>query len=82
MQSAILCAADLFRAFGDSILAMADIGGAKSPGSSLVAQLLAKASLSDKRFVIEEAQQTLAVMCEEVKCPDLWHLHKVDSLEH
>lgn len=55
-KTALICTADFFRSYGDSLLAIA-------PGGLpvLVNTLLSKAAL-EKKFVIEEAKRTLAAM--------------------
>ena len=66
MQTAILCSADFFRSLRDGILPYLDVGGPQQPQSSLLLQLLLKASSNDKRFVVEEAQGALQVLTESL----------------
>ena len=62
-KTALLCLTDLSQDFGDELLPFVDAGGMGSPTSSLLAQLLLKASSNDKRFVIEEAERCLRELC-------------------
>ena len=62
-KTALLCLTDLSQDFGDELLPFMDAGGMGSPTSSLLAQLLLKASSKDKRFVIEEAERCLRELC-------------------
>ena len=66
MQTAILCCTDFFRILRDGILPYLDMGGPQQPQSSLLLQLLLKASSNDKRFVVEEAQRALQVLAESL----------------
>ncbi len=66
MQSAIMCVADLFQVYGSELMPLADIGGSAKPTTSLLAQLLLKASSNDKRFVIEEVLRALTIMTDSV----------------
>lgn len=50
---------DLFLSLGDALLALADVGGAAGPTTSLLGSLLLKAASSEKQFVVTEAQRTL-----------------------
>ncbi|KAK9827931.1 hypothetical protein WJX74_009933 [Apatococcus lobatus] len=65
-KTAILCSTDYFRSLRDGILPYVDIGGSQQPQSSLLLQLLLKASSNDKRFVVEEAQRALHVLTESL----------------
>lgn len=60
-QTAIMAVADLYITFGDKLLPATDAGGLAKPMTSMLAQVLLKASSNDKKFVIEEAQKTLQV---------------------
>lgn len=64
-KTALICTADFFRCYGDSLLAI-------SPGGLpvLVNTLLSKAAL-EKKFVIEEAKRTLAVMTTSISTNNL-----------
>ncbi|KAK9839644.1 hypothetical protein WJX81_002853 [Elliptochloris bilobata] len=65
-KTAIMAAADLFRAFGDEALPFLDFGGASRPANSLLAALLAKAASNDKRFVIEAVAAAVVALRESV----------------
>ena len=54
-KTALICAADLFRAFGDIMLEHLETGE-----PSMLTTLLSKAAL-EKRFVMDEAKRTLAL---------------------
>ena len=58
--------ADIVQMFGDDVLPHLDMGGAASPSSSILSQLLLKGSSNDKRFVIEETQRALQVTANSV----------------
>lgn len=58
--------ADLFATFGDKMIPLLDNGSMTRPANSLLLQLLLKASSNDKRFVIDEVQQTLATMAKNI----------------
>ena len=58
--------ADIVQTFGDDVLPYLDMGGAASPTSSILSQLLLKGSSNDKRFVIEETQRALQVTADSV----------------
>ncbi len=62
-QTAVMAAADLFRAFGSEALPFVDFGGASRPANSLLAALLLKAASNDKRFVIEAAGAAMGALC-------------------
>lgn len=62
-----MCVADLFSVFGNSMEPYIDMGSLTRPANSLLLQLLLKASSNDKRFVIEEVQQSLRVMAGSVE---------------
>ena len=66
VQTAIMAAADLFRAFGDEALPFVDFGGASRPANSLLAALLAKSASNDKRFVIEAVAAAMAALWDSV----------------
>ena len=58
------------------MIPLLDNGSMTRPANSLLLQLLLKASSNDKRFVIEEVQQTLAVMAKSIDpaaCIDRLH---------
>ncbi|KAK9788320.1 hypothetical protein WJX73_006811 [Symbiochloris irregularis] len=61
---AIMCMGDFVIAFGDALLPRLDTGG---PNSSLLNQLLLKASSNDKRFVVDEAQKALDTLSQQVR---------------
>ena len=61
LQTAIMAVADLYLSYGDALLPHTDVGGQAKPLTSLLAQVLLKASSNDKKFVIEEAQRALQV---------------------
>ncbi len=73
MQTAILCCVDYFRSLRDAVLPYLDIGGLQQPQSSLLLQLLLKASSNDKRFVVEEVQRALQVLAENLDSVQLLH---------
>ena len=66
MQTAVICVADLFSAFGDKMIPLLDNGTMTRPANSLLLQLLLKASSNDKRFVLDEVQHTLTVMAKSI----------------
>lgn len=66
MQTAVMCVADLFSVFGNSMAPYLDMGSLMRPANSLLLQLLLKASSNDKRFVIEEVQLSLVTMAKAV----------------
>ncbi|KFM28793.1 hypothetical protein F751_6314 [Auxenochlorella protothecoides] len=51
-KTAILAVGDLFLSLGDALLALADVGGAAGPTTSLLGSLLLKAASSEKQFVL------------------------------
>lgn len=65
-QTAIMAAADLFRAYGNEALPFVDFGGASRPTNSLLAALLLKAASNDKRFVIEAVTAATAALCDSM----------------
>ncbi|DBA78653.1 TPA: hypothetical protein ACH3X1_008572 [Trebouxia sp. C0004] len=65
-KTAVMCVADLFSVFGNSMEPYMDLGSLTRPANSLLLQLLLKASSNDKRFVIEEVQQSLRIMAGSV----------------
>lgn len=60
-KTAILAAADLLISFGDEMGPLMDVGALERPASSLLHQLLLKASSNEKRFVVDAASDTLQV---------------------
>ena len=70
-KTALICCADVLRAYGDAAFEfLEDAGDAKADGSgggapSLMHTLLHKAAL-DKRFVMDEAKRTLLLMIERL----------------
>ena len=66
MQTAVMCVADLFAVFGNAMVPYMDMGSLTRPATSLLLQLLLKASSNDKRFVIEEVQLSLTTMAKSV----------------
>lgn len=73
--------ADTFEAFADRIEPHLNKGGASKPAASLLYQLLLKGSSSEKRFVFEEARQTLQVMAKSIS-PTLLVGHLLPYAEH
>uniref|UniRef100_A0A1D2AET2 TOG domain-containing protein n=1 Tax=Auxenochlorella protothecoides TaxID=3075 RepID=A0A1D2AET2_AUXPR len=65
-KTAILAVGDLFLSLGDALLALADVGGAAGPTTSLLGSLLLKAASSEKQFVVTEAQRTLELAADSV----------------
>ena len=65
-QLAIMCICDLVAVAGDEVLPLLDVGGAIAPGTSVLNQLLLKATSNDKRFVVDEATHALETISERV----------------
>lgn len=65
-KTALLCLSDLFVDFGDRLIPLLDVGGMERPATSMLCQLLLKASSNDKKFVIEEAERCLGGMCKHL----------------
>jgi hypothetical protein len=55
VQTALMCTAEAFSQLRGALLPLADRGGVQQPASSLLHQMLLKAS-ADKRFIAEEVQ--------------------------
>ena len=64
-KTALICAADLFRAFGDIMLEHLETGE-----PSMLTTLLSKAAL-EKRFVMDEAKRTLAAAVSYLSVEDI-----------
>lgn len=60
-KMALMCSAEAFTVFRGALLPFADQGGMSQPATSLLHQLLLKAS-ADKRFIAEEAQAATAAL--------------------
>eukprot|EP00191_Tetraselmis_sp_GSL018_P024866 CAMPEP_0177625408 /NCGR_PEP_ID=MMETSP0419_2-20121207/30081_1 /TAXON_ID=582737 /ORGANISM="Tetraselmis sp., Strain GSL018" /LENGTH=266 /DNA_ID=CAMNT_0019126347 /DNA_START=107 /DNA_END=903 /DNA_ORIENTATION=- len=65
-KTSLLCLSDLFHDLGDGLLPLLDVGGMEQPQTSLLNQVLLKASSNDKRFVIEEAERCLNQLCQQL----------------
>lgn len=59
-------AADLVNTFKDAMEPYLNKGGVSKPAASLLHQLLLKASSNDKRFVVDEAKNTLSAMAASI----------------
>ena len=81
LQTAIMSVADIFEVFTDKTEPHLNKGGASKPAASLLYQLLLKGSSSEKRFVFEEARQTLQVMAKSIS-PTLLVGHLLPYAEH
>ena len=80
-KTALLCLSDLFCDLGNSLLPFLDVGGVAQPASSLLGQLLLKASSNDKRFVIDEAERCLRELCGELSPSEL-HAKMLPYVQH
>ena len=72
-KTALICAADLFRAFGDVMLEHLETGE-----PSVLTTLLSKAAL-EKRFVMDEAKRTLAAAVSYLSVEDAYALYSIES---
>lgn len=59
---AVMCCADIFSNAGDIVFPYIDVGGPVKTTSSLLIQLLLKASSNDKQFVVDEVHRTLVIL--------------------
>jgi hypothetical protein len=64
LQTGIMTTTDLLITFSDDLLPHLDVGGPAKPLTSMLGQLLLKASSNEKRFVVDEAQRALGTMAE------------------
>ena len=72
-----MCIADLLNGFGDALLPLLDVGGLKEPATSLLGQLLLKASVGNN-FLIEEGTRCLQVRVHHMhtdRAPSLQVVH-------